>query len=117
MADEKVITPSEGSPVASAAADGHKRKLEDLELNNAPEPVTESEPNADRDSLNNGSQEEGNGGVDESETKRPRLESNGDNVNEADGIGDFTDIPSLSLSLIFLLLFFLLWKFGIVVNL
>ncbi|KAL8485790.1 hypothetical protein ACS0TY_027900 [Phlomoides rotata] len=83
MADEKEIAPSEASPVASAAAaDGLKRKLEDME----PEPATESEHNSDRDSLNNGSQEEGNGGVDESEAKRPRLESNGDNVGEADSL-------------------------------
>ncbi|KAH6795346.1 hypothetical protein C2S51_036332 [Perilla frutescens var. frutescens] len=91
MADENVITPSEDIPVASvaattaAAADGHKRKLEDFEHSSAPEAVTESEHNSDRDTLKNGSQEEGNGGVDESETKRPRLESNGDNVGEADG--------------------------------
>ncbi|KAG6388914.1 hypothetical protein SASPL_150350 [Salvia splendens] len=80
MADESVITPSEASPVASAG-DGHKRKLEDFD---APEVVTESENSSDREAVKNGSQEEGNGGVDESETKRPRLESNGDNVAEAD---------------------------------
>ena len=75
-----MITPSEASPVASAG-DGHKRKLEDFD---APEVVTESE---NSDAVKNGSQEEGNGGVDESETKRPRLESNGDNVAEADDSG------------------------------
>lgn len=96
MADEKEIAPSEASPVAStAAADGLKRKLEDMEVKDAPEPATESEHNLDRDSLNNGSQEEGDGGVDESEAKRPRLESNGDNVGEAETLGDFTGIPSL----------------------
>ncbi|KAK6116732.1 hypothetical protein DH2020_049552 [Rehmannia glutinosa] len=90
MADEKMITSSEGSPAAataSAAADSHKRKLEDLELNNEPEPLTEPEANSNSDTLNNGTQEEENAGVDESETKRPRIESNGDNVSEADADG------------------------------
>ncbi|KAI3464275.1 hypothetical protein Pfo_020938 [Paulownia fortunei] len=88
MADEKEIASSEASPVAATAAagDSHKRKLEDLELNNAPEPLAESEPNSNRDSSNNGTQEEENGGADESEVKRPRFESNGDNVSEADGL-------------------------------
>lgn len=97
MADENVITPSEASPVASvaASADGHKRKLEDIEVSNAPEAVTESEHSSDHASLKNGSQEEGNGGVDESEAKRPRLETNGDNVGEADGSGDSFGMPSL----------------------
>ncbi|PIN22352.1 K-homology type RNA binding protein [Handroanthus impetiginosus] len=86
MADEKVMASPEGSPIATYAGDGHKRKLEDLELNNAPEPPKESEPSANRDSLNNGAQQEDeNRGADESETKRPRLEGNGDNVSEADG--------------------------------
>ncbi|KAL0456290.1 UNVERIFIED_CONTAM: Far upstream element-binding protein 2 [Sesamum latifolium] len=87
MAEEKVITAAEASPIAvPAAADGHKRKLEDIELNNAPEPLTDSESKLDPDSLNNGDHEEGNGGADESDTKRPRLESNGDNVSEPDGL-------------------------------
>lgn len=77
-----MITPSEASP----ARDGHKRKLDDFD---APEVVTESENSSDRDAVKNESQEEGNGGVDESETKRPRLESNGDNVAEADESGGF----------------------------
>ncbi|GFQ00642.1 far upstream element-binding protein 3 [Phtheirospermum japonicum] len=97
MADEKAIASSEGNPVASiapesataaaaaAAADSHKRKLDDLELNNAPEPPAESDPNSNADAVNNGTQEQENGGADESETKRPRLESNGENVSEADG--------------------------------
>lgn len=90
MAEEKDIAPSEASPVAStAAADGLKRKLEDMEVKDAPEPATESERNTDRDSVNNGSQEEGNVGADESDAKRPRLESNGDNVGEADSPGKF----------------------------
>lgn len=99
MAEEKVIASPEASPVDAAAADSHKRKLEDLELNNAPEPLTEAEPKPDGDSLKNGVQEEGNGDADESEAKRPRLENNGDNVSEADDTGDFTDIfrPFLSL--------------------
>lgn len=98
MADESVIAPpSEASSVASAASagDGLKRKLDDFEQSDAPEAVTESEQSADHDSLKKGSQEEGNGGVDESETKRPRLESNGDNVGEADDSGDFAVLPSL----------------------
>lgn len=97
MADENVITPSDASPVASvaAAADGHKRKLEDIEVTNASEAVTESEHNLDNASLKNGSQEDGNGGVDESEAKRPRLETNGDNVGEADASGDSIGMPSL----------------------
>ncbi|KAL1533934.1 far upstream element-binding protein 2-like [Salvia divinorum] len=83
MADESVTTPSEACPVASAG-DGHKRKLLDFEHIDAPEVVTESENSLDREAVKNGSQEEGNGGVDESEAKRPRLESNGDNVAGAD---------------------------------
>lgn len=92
-----MITPSEASRVASGATagDGHKRKLEDFELSDAPEAVTESEHNPDHEAVKNGSQEEGNSGVDESETKRPRLESNGDNVGEADDSGDFADKLSL----------------------
>ncbi|KAL0351262.1 UNVERIFIED_CONTAM: Far upstream element-binding protein 3 [Sesamum calycinum] len=86
MAEEKVITSPEASPIAASAADGHKRKLEDMELNNAPQPLTDSEPKLDPDSLNNGDQDEENGGADESDTKRPRLDSNGDNVSEPDGL-------------------------------
>ncbi|KAK4391324.1 Far upstream element-binding protein 2 [Sesamum angolense] len=40
MAEEKVITSPEASPIAASAADGHKRKLEDMELNNAPQPLS-----------------------------------------------------------------------------
>lgn len=93
-----IAPPSEASPVAPAASagDGLKRKLDDFEQSDAHEAVTESEQNADRESLKNGSQEEGNGGVDESETKRPRLESNGDNVGEeVDDAGNFAVMPSL----------------------
>ncbi|KAL9173556.1 hypothetical protein ABFS82_03G122800 [Erythranthe guttata] len=89
MADEKVIMSLEASPAAaapSASPDGHKRKHEDLELNTPPEPLNDTEPKSDLDSLDNGVQKEVNGGTDESETKRPRLESNGDNVSEADGL-------------------------------
>ncbi|XP_047979156.1 far upstream element-binding protein 2 isoform X1 [Salvia hispanica] len=85
MADESVITPPEASPAASAAGDGLKRKLEEIEQSDAPAAVTEPENTSDIDALKSGSQEEGNGGVDESEAKRPRLESNGDDVAEADG--------------------------------
>ncbi|KAL1542763.1 hypothetical protein AAHA92_19809 [Salvia divinorum] len=84
MADESVITPPEASPVASSAGDGLKRKLEDIEHSDAPAAVTEPENSSDVDALKSGSQE-GNGGLDESEAKRPRLDNNGDNVAEADG--------------------------------
>ncbi|KAL6558158.1 hypothetical protein OROMI_018508 [Orobanche minor] len=89
MADEKALTSSEGSSVAfvgtaSAASDSHKRKLDDLELNNEPELPANSELNSNDDALNNGTQEDENGGADESEAKRPRFEINGDNVSEAD---------------------------------
>ncbi|KAL3641493.1 hypothetical protein CASFOL_016461 [Castilleja foliolosa] len=91
MADEKAIASSEGSPVADtapesvAAADSNKRKLDDLELNNAPEPLAESDLNSNAGAAINGTQEEENGGEDESETKRPRLESNEEKFSEADG--------------------------------
>ncbi|KAL0359974.1 UNVERIFIED_CONTAM: Far upstream element-binding protein 2 [Sesamum radiatum] len=86
MAEEKVITSAEASPIAApaAAADGHKRKLEDMELNNASETLTDSQSKLDPDSLNNADHDEENGGADESDAKRPRLESNGDNVSEPD---------------------------------
>ncbi|KAL6512164.1 hypothetical protein OROGR_021761 [Orobanche gracilis] len=89
MADEKTLTSSEGSSVgsagtASAASDSHKRKLDDLELSNEPELPANSELNSNADALNNGTQEDENGGADESEAKRPRFEINGDNVSEAD---------------------------------
>ncbi|CAA0809836.1 KH domain-containing protein [Striga hermonthica] len=96
MADEKLIASPENGPAApaatltsdSTAADGHKRKLGDLELSNVAEPVSKSENNANPDTLNNEAQEEeGKGGEDESESKRRRLESNGDNVTEAEADG------------------------------
>ncbi|GER37878.1 KH domain-containing protein [Striga asiatica] len=96
MADEKVIASPENGPAVAAAtvtsdstaADGHKRKLGDLELSNVTEPVSESENNANPDTLNNEVQEEEeNGEADESESKRPRLESNGDNVTGAEAEG------------------------------
>ncbi|KAL6588062.1 hypothetical protein OROMI_001040 [Orobanche minor] len=91
MADEKALTSSEGSSVAfvgtaSAASDSHKRKLDDLELNNEPELPANSELNSNADALNNGTQEDENGGADESEAKPPRFEINGDNVSESDGL-------------------------------
>lgn len=94
MANEKAITSSEGSSVASAgtasaASDSHKRKLDDLELNNEPELPANSELNSNADALNNGTQEDENGGADESDAKRPRFEINGDNVSEADGLGNY----------------------------
>ncbi|KAG8378537.1 hypothetical protein BUALT_Bualt08G0147300 [Buddleja alternifolia] len=82
MVEEKVITSSAPSPsdgTTAVAADSHKRKLEDLELNNN---GAESEALPDPDPV----QGEENGGADESETKRPRLESNGGDVSEADGL-------------------------------
>ncbi|GER27599.1 KH domain-containing protein [Striga asiatica] len=90
MAD-RVIASSEDGQVASAAAaaaitsdsaaaDSHKRKLDDLELSNAAEPVAEAEDD-NPETLNDGTQAEESEGA---ESKRPRLESNGDNVTEAE---------------------------------
>ncbi|CAA0837684.1 KH domain-containing protein [Striga hermonthica] len=90
MAD-KVVASSEDGPVAttdvaaaitsdSAVADSHKRKLDDLELRNAAEPVAETEEDIP-ETLNNGTLEEESEGA---ESKRPRFESNGDNVTEAE---------------------------------
>lgn len=79
MAEEDLVTSAPDSP--TAATESHKRKLDDLELSN--EPVTESEPIADPDSAanNEADGEENGGAADESDVKRPRLEtSNGDDT-------------------------------------
>ncbi|KAI3460717.1 hypothetical protein Pfo_017380 [Paulownia fortunei] len=79
MAEEELTTSSAGSPTT---ADSHKRKLGDLELSKGPEPLA----NSDLDSVDNATQAEENGGVLESELKRPRLQNDSDNVNETDGL-------------------------------
>ncbi|KAL2513382.1 KH domain-containing protein [Abeliophyllum distichum] len=82
MAEE--LTPSYVAP-----ADDHpKRKLEDLELNDVPEPLAapDSTANSDPDSVKNATEEEDNGAADESEVKRPRFESNDCDSNKTDDV-------------------------------
>ncbi|XP_073023452.1 uncharacterized protein [Primulina eburnea] len=81
MAEEELVTSSVPSPTLT---DHHKRKLEDLEAP-APESTAQSPSKAvsDSDSSKNDAEEEENGGADELEPKRPRLEGN---VNGPDGL-------------------------------
>ncbi|KAL3845706.1 hypothetical protein ACJIZ3_003109 [Penstemon smallii] len=85
MAEEELVTSAAASVTSGPAAESHKRKIEELELNNPPEPLIESEANLNTESVNNSANGDGNGAADESETKRPRLESNGDIDNKDDG--------------------------------
>ncbi|KAL2520267.1 KH domain-containing protein [Forsythia ovata] len=80
--EDEVVTSLSASPVATP--DHNKRKHEELELNNAPEPPTEADSNtkSEPDTV-----DVENGGDDESEAKRPRLEMEASNVNEPDGDG------------------------------
>ncbi|XP_022861691.1 far upstream element-binding protein 2-like [Olea europaea var. sylvestris] len=77
---EEVMTSLSASPMATP--DHNKRKHEELELNNTPEQPTESDLNAKSEL---GTLEVENGGDDESEAKRPRLEMETSNGNEPDG--------------------------------
>lgn len=81
------MTSLSASPMATP--DHNKRKHEELELNNTPEQPTESDLNAKSEL---GTLEVENGGDDESEAKRPRLEMETSNGNEPDGDenGNFT---------------------------
>ncbi|XP_051139337.1 uncharacterized protein LOC127257086 isoform X2 [Andrographis paniculata] len=88
MADEQVAASPEPT---SAPLDTHKRKLDDLELNNASEPpphhvsdllseingAQQQQPHEDKEE-----EKEGNECTDESDAKRQRRETNGDNGSE-----------------------------------